>query len=150
MSLVVRRAHPLDAGTVGAILTQAVSDHRNWMPQLHSQAENISFFGRLIDHDLVWVADDGKVRGFLAVEEDYIHALYVARGARGHGIGALLLSRVKADHARLSLYTFVANVGARRFYERHGFREVERSDGAGNDEGLPDIYFVWEKGTGHG
>lgn len=143
MSLVVRRANPLDAGKVGAILTQAVRDHR-WMPELHSEAENISFFGRMIDHNLVWVADDGVVRGFLAREDDYIHALYVARGARGHGIGSVLMAQAKAECDRLELYTFVANQGARRFYGRHGFREVERSDGSRNDEGLPDILLVWE------
>ena len=143
MSLVVRPAHPLDAGKVGAILTQAVRDHK-WMPVLHSEAENISFFGRMIDHELVWVADDGVVRGFLAREGDYIHALYVARGARGHGIGSVLMDAAKAACARLELYTFVANTGARRFYERHGFVEVERSDGSRNDEGLPDVFLVWE------
>ncbi|WP_375172692.1 GNAT family N-acetyltransferase [Pseudooceanicola sp.] len=143
MSLVVRRAHPLDAGKAGAILTQAVRDHR-WMPELHSEAENIAFCGQLIENGLVWVADDGHVRGFMAREDDYIHALYVARGARGHGIGAQLLAHAQDARARLELYTFVANVGARRFYGRHGFREVERSDGAGNEEGLPDVLLTWE------
>ena len=148
MSLVVRQARPLDAGKVGAILTQAVRD-QHWLPVLHSEAENIHFFGRMIDHDMVWVADDGNVRGFLALEEDYVHALYVARGARGHGIGSALLDAAKAGRARLELYTFVANTGARRFYGRHGFVEAGRSDGTQNDEGLPDIFMVWEAGQ-HG
>ena len=148
MSLVVRKAHPLDAGKAGAILTQAVRDHR-WMPEIHTEAENISFCGQLIENGLVWVADDGHVRGFLAREEAYIHALYVARGARGHGIGTRLLAQAQAECSRLELYTFVANTGARRFYGRHGFREVERSDGARNDEGLPDIFLTWEAET-HG
>jgi len=147
--MVIRKATPLDAGKTGAILTQAVRDHR-WMPELHSEAENISFCGQLIENDLVWVADDGVVRGFLAREGDYIHALYVARGARGHGIGAQLLARAQRDCARLELYTFVANQGARRFYDRHGFVEAERSDGARNDEGLPDILLTWEAETNGG
>lgn len=148
MTLVVRQANPLDAGKVGAILTQAVRDHK-WMPVLHSEAENIHFFGKMIENDLVWVAEDSTVRGFIAREDDYIHALYVARGARGHGIGTKLMDRAKSDCARLELYTFVANTGARRFYGRHGFREIERSDGSRNDEGLPDIFLVWEAET-HG
>ncbi|WP_136637487.1 GNAT family N-acetyltransferase [Pseudooceanicola onchidii] len=148
MSLAIRQAQPLDAGKIGAILTQSVRD-QTWLPVLHSEAENIHFFGRMIDHGLVWVADDGVVRGFLAREEDYIHALYVARGARGHGIGAALLRAAQAVCGRLELYTFVANTGARRFYQRHGFAEVDRTDGSQNDEGLPDVFMVWE-GAHHG
>lgn len=148
--MIVRPAQPLDAGRVGAILTQSVRD-QTFLPQLHSEAENIQFFGRMIDHGMVWVADDGIVRGFLAREGAYIHGLYVARGARGHGIGAGLMARAKADVDRLELYTFVANTGARRFYTRQGFVEIDRTDGSGNDEGLPDIYMVWEaKADGRG
>ena len=55
--MIVRPAHPLDAGKIGAILTQSVRDHK-WLPELHSEAENIPFFGRMIDHGLVGVADD--------------------------------------------------------------------------------------------
>lgn len=146
--MIVRQAQPLDAGRVGAILTQCVRDQK-WLPVLHSEAENIHFFGQLIDHGMVWVADDGTVRGFLAREGDYIHGLYVARGARGHGIGSVLIGAAKAACGRLELYTFVANTGARRFYGRHGFVEIDRSDGADNDEGLPDIFMVWEGDT-HG
>ena len=149
MTLKVRKARSLDAGKLGAILTQAVRDHR-WMPELHSEAENISFCGRLIENEYVWVADDGAVRGFLAREGAYIHALYVARGARGHGVGSLLLTQAQGLCDRLELHTFVANQGARKFYKRHGFREVDRSDGSHNDEGLPDIFLTWEAGANGG
>jgi hypothetical protein len=32
---------------------------------------------------------------------------------------------------------------ARRFYERHGFVSVERTDGLHNEEREPDISYVW-------
>ena len=50
---------------------------------------------------------------------------------------------VKARAGRLWLWTFQANLGAQRFYLREGFAEVRRTDGAGNDEGLPDIQYHW-------
>jgi hypothetical protein len=40
-------------------------------------------------------------------------------------------------------WTFVSNEGAQRFYRRHGFHEVERTDGTRNEEGAPDILFAW-------
>jgi hypothetical protein len=42
------------------------------------------------------------------------------------------------------LWTFQANAPARRFYERHGFGAVEFGDGSGNEEGEPDVRYVWE------
>ena len=40
-----------------------------------------------------------------------------------------------------------ANLRASRFYRAAGFIEVARSDGAGNDFGLPDVRFEWMKGA---
>ncbi len=147
--LAIRKAQPLDAGVVGAILNQASREHA-WKPRLHSEAEDIAHAGLLIDNDLVWLAEDNAVRGFLAREGGYVHALYVARGARGRGIGARLIRAAQAVAPRLELYTFVANIVARRIYQRHGFVEIDRSDGARNDENLPDIYFVWDAEVAHG
>ena len=36
----------------------------------------------------------------------------------------------------------VANSGARRFYERHGFTAAKFGDGSGNEEKLPDIQYL--------
>jgi len=41
------------------------------------------------------------------------------------------------------LWTFVSNVRAQRFYERHGFTVAERTDGSGNEEKAPDLRYVW-------
>ena len=39
------------------------------------------------------------------------------------------------------LYTFQANAGARRFYERHGFRAIQFTDGRANEEHCPDVLY---------
>ena len=55
------------------------------------------------------------------------------------------VDRAKAAHPDgLQLWTFQANAPAQRFYERHGFHEVERTDGAGNEERSPDIRYRWQ------
>jgi hypothetical protein len=43
----------------------------------------------------------------------------------------------------LWLWTFQANTGARRFYERHGFVAVDATDGSGNEERAPDVRYAW-------
>jgi hypothetical protein len=35
----------------------------------------------------------------------------------------------------------MANAGARRFYERHGFSAIEFTDGSANEERCPDVLF---------
>lgn len=59
------------------------------------------------------------------------------------GAGSLLIAKAKDELPRgFSLWTFQANLGARRFHGRHGCREVSRTDG-GNEENLPGILYEW-------
>jgi GNAT superfamily N-acetyltransferase len=60
----------------------------------------------------------------------------------GRGIGAVLLAHALRSLAPpVRLYTFQANAGARRFYERHGFAAIEFSDGQANEERRPDVLY---------
>ena len=62
----------------------------------------------------------------------------------GRGIGAELLKLAKRERPTgLRLWTFASNAGAQRFYERHGFVEARRTDGSDNEEGEPDILYLW-------
>ena len=143
MTVTLRPAKTTDAGATGAILHGFAAEN-DWMPELHSSAETIAFCGRMIDRDWVTVAEAcGEVVGFLALNGGEIHCLYLASTARGQGIGQRLLDHAKSGHKHLSLFAFQANEGACRFYERNGFAEIARSDGAANDEHLPDIKYIW-------
>jgi ribosomal protein S18 acetylase RimI-like enzyme len=58
-----------------------------------------------------------------------------------------LLEHAKAESPEgLYLWVFQKNEGARRFYERHGFRLAELTDGAGNMEREPDARYEWTSG----
>ena len=139
----LRPARSTDAGTTGEIL-HGFSRENDWMPDLHSCAETIAFCGRMIDQSWVTVAEaSDRVVGFLALNGTDVHSLYLTPAARGQRIGKRLLDHAKAQHSQLTLFAFQANTGACRFYERNGFAEVARSDGADNDENLPDIKYVW-------
>ena len=141
----LRPARSTDAGKIGAILTEFAAT-TDWMPDLHTGAEDIAHAGGMIDLGWVTVAEvQGAVCGFAARDGDELNALYVAQSHRGQGVGSALLEDQMSRTKTLSLWTFEANGPAQDFYRKHGFREVERTDGAGNDENLPDIRLEWRR-----
>jgi GNAT superfamily N-acetyltransferase len=94
------------------------------------------------------VVQDGAVVAMMALSDDgtvgWIEQLYVHPRAVGRGIGTMLLERVKTElGAPIRLYTFQASVGARRFYERHGFHMLTVGDGSNNEERCPDVLYEW-------
>lgn len=93
----------------------------------------------------VWVAEGaGGVLGLLLLEESWVHSLYVVPDRTGEGIGSALLDVAKAVRPDgLGLWVFESNERARRFYARHGFTEVRRTDGSDNEERAPDVELAW-------
>lgn len=147
MKFLLRPGRALDAGRLGAILTAGGID-KPWKPYLHSGAEDIAFVGRMIDRGWITVAaraDTDEPLGFLALDDSYVHALFVAGSHRSRGVGGALVAMAKARCDSLTLWTFQANTGAQRFYLREGFSESGRTDGRDNDERLPDVQFRWQK-----
>lgn len=143
----LRKAKPFDALAVAGILGEFV-DTTPWMPRIHTPAEDFAHAKHIIDRGWVTVAERGKtVVGFAALNGSDLNAVYVTQSARGSGVGHALLNHLKAQSPRLQLWTFQANDGAQRFYERHGFTEIQRTQGAANDEQLPDIQYEWHKET---
>jgi GNAT superfamily N-acetyltransferase len=137
---------PGDGLRIGAILADWIEETA-WMVPVHDRAETLGFGDLLIRVSDVTVARLAqRVVGFLSRQDDEVQALYVVASVRGGGIGGALLERAKAAAPRLALWTFQANVDAQRFYHRHGFVEMARSDGQGNDEKLPDVRLVWQRG----
>jgi ribosomal protein S18 acetylase RimI-like enzyme len=90
--------------------------------------------------DLVLI--DEKVVGMIAYNESEVSQLYLHNDYQGIGIGQTLLNRAKEQSiGRLTLYTFEINKTAQRFYEKNGFKIIDR--GHENEENLPDIRYEW-------
>ncbi|MEM9640172.1 MAG: GNAT family N-acetyltransferase [Pseudomonadota bacterium] len=139
----LRTARPEDAQPCTQILREWI-DETPWFPNLHSRASTVAFMAEKIDAGEVTISACSG--GFIAADETYVSCLYVARAARGRGLGRALLDTAKARSRHLKLWTFQANQGAQRFYLREGFVEARRTDGAENDDNLPDIEYIWQAG----
>jgi GNAT superfamily N-acetyltransferase len=104
------------------------------------------FASHVIGQTELWIAEDraGTLVGILVLDGRWLDQLYVEPTITGRGIGAGLVKVAKRERPEgLQLWTFASNTGAQRFYERHGFVETCRTDGRDNEEGAPDILYVW-------
>jgi len=89
--------------------------------------------------------EDGIV-SFLARDGQEIRLLYTHPASIGAGAGSLLVDVAKASGvAALELWCFQANTRARRFYEARGFRAIRFTDGADNEEKMPDVRYCWQR-----
>jgi ribosomal protein S18 acetylase RimI-like enzyme len=95
---------------------------------------------------------DGTLVGLLALSDEgearWIDQLSIAPACVGQSIGSFCVRHAQQMLAPpVRLYTFQANAGGRRFYERHGFRTIVFRGGAGNEECCPDVLYE-RVGTG--
>lgn len=144
MTVTLRPAKAADAPAAAAAMTAWMAE-TPWFPVLHTAEEDAAFVARKIADAEVTLAEERRgVAGFMVLEEDYIACLYLQPWARGKGTGRALLEHAKAARpGGFTLWTFQANIGARRFYAREGLVARQFTDGADNAEKLPDVEFVW-------
>ena len=142
----IRRARPEDADAIAETFIAAFDTLLTFLPNLHTHDEHRQFITEVVprDHEL-WVAEDeGRVVGFAAIGESTLGHIYVRPDFHGRGLGTALLEQTKKLRpSGFTLWTFPANVGACRFYERHGLQAIEHGDGSGNEEGVPDVRYEW-------
>ncbi|MDN5893910.1 MAG: GNAT family N-acetyltransferase [Nocardioides sp.] len=92
----------------------------------------------------VWVAETGRLAGFMTLTRTWLDSLYVDPDAQGQGIGSALLEIATSTRpGGFALWVFESNEPARAFYRGHGFVELERTDGSGNEEQAPDVRMAW-------
>lgn len=148
MSLLLRSATTSDAPRIASLLIETRRIFMPYAPSAHPEAEVREWAASvLVPSGGVTVAEqDGQVVAVMATERSgrdaWITQMAVDPALVNQGIGTLLLRHAMTALAPpIRLYTFQANVGARRFYERHGFIPVEFTDGQSNEEHCPDVLY---------
>ena len=93
----------------------------------------------------VWVAVSGDAPlGYARFDDVWLDDLYVAPSGQRAGVGSALLDLVKAQRPQgFCLWVFESNEPARSFYRARGLVDLERTDGAGNEDKAPDVRMAW-------
>jgi GNAT superfamily N-acetyltransferase len=149
---VLRSARPNDARECAHVYLRSRRFAIPEVPPIHDEADVRRWMAdEVIPHEDVTVAEiDGTIVGLMVLGRDprrrsgWIEQLYLDPAWMGRGLGVRFVERAQAALPEgLQLWTFEANGGARRFYERLGFEAVEHTDGAANEERAPDVHYVW-------
>lgn len=92
----------------------------------------------------VWTAKyNSEVVGFLALQKNCIDQIYILNDFQNKGLGNFWINQAKSIYSDfLELYTLDCNKKAIAFYEKHGFKIVEK--GIAPDEKMPDVKMRWE------
>lgn len=145
--LTLRKLALVDMEAASNVFRTAFDARLPWLAGLHKLEEDRAFWsGYLFSNCAIWGAVlQGELIGVIAFREGWIDQLHILPQMQGQGIGSRLLDLAKASHARLDLWTFQKNAGARRFYENRGFEIVRETDGADNEEHEPDILYSWRR-----
>lgn len=138
--LQLRSALADDAPRCAGILNDWI-DATPWMPRCHKRDDIERHYREFVFPRREVHVIGTPVEAYIALSSDnFITSLFCAQP--GQGYGKVLVDRAKELRGVLWLWTFVANAGARRFYEREGFTERRRTEGD-NEEKLPDILYHW-------
>ena len=140
----VRLATLDDADAVVEVFTASI-ETLSFLPPIHTRAEHRAYATGLVSSSEVWVAvDEGAIVGMASILGDLLQQLFVHPDAQGRGAGGALLDKTKELRPDgFTLWTFQQNERACRFYERRGLSAVMLTDGAGNEEKLPDVMYEW-------
>ena len=147
MRFTLRRATASDADAIADVYSASFR-LLNFLPMLHTIEEYRRFIASVILRECkVTVAEDESgVIAVLALKGEEIRLLYTRPDRIGMGAGTQLIEVAKASGIEaLELWCFQANARARRFYEARGFQAIRFTDGADNEERMPDVRYRWER-----
>ncbi len=148
IAAVIRAATTDEAPAVAELFLAVRRSMEHVAPAVHSDDETRLWVREKLFRDAaVTIAImDGEIAAMMAMRPGWIDQLHVHPRFQGRGLGSALMQTAKRDErgvGGLQLWTFQGNDRARRFYARHGFVEVEMTDGLRNEEKTPDVRLAW-------
>lgn len=91
----------------------------------------------------VYIAESGsEIKGFIALIDNQIAAIFVAPPSQGQGIGGLLIAQAKHLKQQLSLNVYQANNNSVQFYLSKGFQIAAES--VDEQTGAAEYLMRWE------
>ncbi len=131
-----------DTERVGEIWLEASLQAHHFVPAEFWRADHRVMVDEILPAAKGYVhLTGGVIDGFITSRDGVIFCLFVDPARQNRGIGRSLLEHVQSRSKALRLTVYAENAGARRFYERHGFRSVGSS--VCRYTGRPELIMTW-------
>ena len=147
MRFTLRRATACDADAIANVFSASFR-LLTFLPMLHTVEEDGRYIQNVIlnEYEVTVAEEESEIVAFLARQGEEVRLLHTCPDRIGMGAGTQLIDAAKATGiGALELWCFQANERARRFYEAGGFRAIRFTDGADNEEQIPDVRYRWER-----
>lgn len=148
---ILRNATLADVNAIANVYLRSRKEFLPFASLIHTD-ESIRHWIRynlLVKEHVIVAEEKGIIIGMMSLKNNdgqgWISQLYITPDAVGHGVGTIMIKEAKSIlGSPIQLYTFQENMGARRFYERHGFIAISFDDGSGNEENCPAVLYEWK------
>ena len=132
----IRELQKTDIDTVSQIWLDANRDAHDFIPAEYWENNFLPVKKMLLQAEVYVYMDERKnrIEGFVGLDQEYIAGIFVRKEARSGGIGKALLDFVKEKKQELTLNVYRKNERAVRFYEREGFKIIDRTVDKSTDE----------------
>ena len=140
----IRTFEQRDLDSVMDIWLSSNRDAHPFIPAAYWE-ENAATVKEQLPRAQVYVYEEGdRIAGFIGLNGDMVEGIFVAQGARSHGIGRQLINYAKQTRKRLLLHVYAKNERALQFYRREGF--VLREKTTDPLTGEAEYIMAWKRG----
>ena len=138
----IRKFEQNDLPIIMSIWLNANKDAHSFIDESYWQNHYAKVSRQIPQTEVLVYEEDSTINGFIGVYDHYIAGIFIERSKRAQGAGTMLLDAVKARKSPLSLRVYEKNISAVRFYQKSGFRIVEKS--VDEDCGEIEYLMAWE------
>jgi len=127
MTVHIRKYRPTDIDAVVSAWEAASRLAHAFLPEAFLRQEKKNLREIYMPNSNSWVAElEQTVVGFLSMHGNEVGGLFLHPDYHGHGIGRALMDKARETHNDLVLEVFEENTIGRKFYDRYGFKLVEK------------------------
>lgn len=140
---IIRKLHRNDINEIASIWLESNKQAHSFIPAQYWY-NHLELTKRELEKAEVYIyEEDGKIRGFIGLSDDYIAGIFIDCQVQSKGIGRILLNDIKNKKERLYLNVYQKNVRAVKFYLREGFEiQSEKIDEETNEK---EYLMIWIK-----
>ncbi len=139
----IRRLEKEDLDQVMEIWLKGNQEAHDFISEKYWESHISEVQKQLLQAEVYVCEEEGKIKGFVGMQGEYLAGIFVEQKSRSLGIGRLLLDQAKRSHPVLSLNVYEKNERALKFYQREGFVVISKR--VDEDTGEMDCTMFWKK-----